>query len=571
MQVYSFPCPHCSATLRLKDRTFVGRQIDCPDCGRALAIVSDGQRGVAAEIVALPGVSGQLSVVSGQSVVGRTRPQKTTDNQQPTTDHGPPTTSRFDFAKWGDALKTPVGIAWTVAAGAALVFLVAAWPFGDSRAGGKREKSVSAEAIRPDDPVAVAPALGGAEPDPSAAGAPNVVKEQSANVQANLERLGARLAEFHRKHEHFPAGTVYGDGIAPTERLSWLATLFAATERQAGLQPLWDRTWNDPLNDRFVRRTIPELQNPAVKPLTGPNRYPATHFVGLAGVGFDAPELPVDHPRAGVFGIDRRTKLSDIKDGAANTLMVAGVTDNPGAWAAGGRGTIRAFTQEPYVNGPDHFGTGQSDGMAVLMADGSVRFVSKQTDPTVFRRMAAMSDGLPLDPRIPGEPGEPHGESPRQPAGEPLAEAPPPVAPQNEPPAIPAERRDPQQPAANLTPDPPAQQPPLEPRPLVAEPDVVPPPPKVIDVASALKQPIRRFEQVRPASVEQLLRQVEEMAAVPVRIDKEQLGVAAAALEKEVALKLENTSVGAILTALVEAAGLTYESGAEGIRVLPGR
>ncbi len=63
---------------------------------------------------------------------------------------------------------------------------------------------------------------------------------------------------------------------------------------------------------------------------------PATHFVGVAGVGDDAADLPVDHPRAGVFGNSRTTRLEDIHDGASNTLMVLGVTRDLGSWAAGG-------------------------------------------------------------------------------------------------------------------------------------------------------------------------------------------------------------------------------------------
>jgi len=113
-----------------------------------------------------------------------------------------------------------------------------------------------------------------------------------------------------------------------------------------------------------------------------------THYVGVAGVGADAPRLPKDNPRAGVFGFNRTTSPDDIPDGASNTLAVLGVVEHQGAWASGGRPTVRPLTQAPYVNGPDGFGSGQPDGMTAGMADGSVRFLSKEIDPRVMEQLA---------------------------------------------------------------------------------------------------------------------------------------------------------------------------------------
>ena len=67
--------------------------------------------------------------------------------------------------------------------------------------------------------------------------------------------------------------------------------------------------------------------------------------------------------------------------GASNTIAILGVTDRCGPWASGGNATVRPLTTPPYVNGPDGFGSGQPDGMLAGMADGSVRFISKDVDP----------------------------------------------------------------------------------------------------------------------------------------------------------------------------------------------
>ncbi len=51
MHPAEFRCPFCSTTLRLKDRSQIGRTIDCPDCQRPLQIVADSGavRAIAAE------------------------------------------------------------------------------------------------------------------------------------------------------------------------------------------------------------------------------------------------------------------------------------------------------------------------------------------------------------------------------------------------------------------------------------------------------------------------------------------------------------------------------------------
>jgi hypothetical protein len=118
-----------------------------------------------------------------------------------------------------------------------------------------------------------------------------------------------------------------------------------------------------------------------------------THYVGVAGVGSDAGKLGPGHPRAGLFGFNRTTRLEDVPDGASNTIAILGVTGNVGAWAAGGPASVRPLTKPPYVNGPDGFGSGQPNGMLVGMADGSVRFIARDTDPTVLEQLATIGGG----------------------------------------------------------------------------------------------------------------------------------------------------------------------------------
>ena len=58
---------------------------------------------------------------------------------------------------------------------------------------------------------------------------------------------------------------------------------------------------------------------------------------------------------------------------------------------AGGEATVRGLTQRPYINGPDGFGSGQPDGMLAGMADGSVRFLTKNMAPVVLEQLARIN------------------------------------------------------------------------------------------------------------------------------------------------------------------------------------
>jgi hypothetical protein len=309
---------------------------------------------------------------------------------------------------------------------------------------------------------------------------------------------------------------------------------------EAGPQPLWDQKWHDPLNDRFVRQPQPEFLNPAIGEQVGRNRFPATHYAGMAGVGQDAAELPIEHRRAGVFGYDRQTRLEDIRDGTANTILVAGVQERLGGWAGGGPGTVRGLTREPYVNGPDGFGTGQPDGMFVLMADGSVRTISKQTAPLIVRRMAAMADGFPLDESQPGEPGE-------------APESPPPADVQvaADPPAERGEAPDPEagDPAGVV---PPADLPEAPP---VVAPDPVEP---RVDIGAALAQKIERYEIPRPVTIRAVLQELEEMIGASFELNGGNTVELELRLDQTLTVSLEETTVGGILEEVARRAGLSY-------------
>ena len=442
-----------------------------------------------------------------------------------------------------EVLLSPVGIAWSVAGLVAVTLLIMAWPSGDSsKSQTPPDQAGNGKTVTDNKPPQDVPLGSEAIPSPDAS---VVIPPTAGNVETQLRQLGVSIESYVKRRERFPVGTVSLGDQPVKERFSWLADLVVQTAQKPMAEPQWDQPWNDPLNDRFVRQQLAPFLNPNIARRAGADRYPATHFAGIAGVGADAPNLPTNHPRAGIFGQDRVTRPEDITDGLSNTMMVAGVSEQLGSWAAGGHATMRPFTQEPYINGPDGFGTGEPGGMSVLMADGSVRFLSQKTSPTIIRRMAAMADGLPLDETVPGEPG-----ARPLPEAEPKSPAPskPPVVAQNQNP-----NPNPRIPEQTPTPNPNPENPGAElPQPAEVKPA------KPVDIGAALAVKIVKFEQIKDVPLRELIFQLEEMCGVPIRRGDDVPGGSAEIWKKPVSLSLKNTTVRQILETLLEKIPLSY-------------
>lgn len=513
----SFICPDCRAPLKVLDDSFVGTSLACPECHAALLAA----KSPAGEIIGQK-VPPKDAPHPGGSGKGQTPPSK---SRQAGKNSSEQVRSQPLLPAAGSS-RTPQIVAWIVAG----VCLLALIPFLIPAR--KADTVASKPQVKPDRPIDAGP-----EVNPPVTKVEPVVPKQHpvkplpGRPEGRLEELGKLVLDQTKAAGHFPAGTVPAAGLKAGQRWSWLSEIAAQHDNPNDTAVAWNQRWNDPTQDRFVRRSIPRFQNPLVATIISEDKYPATHFVGVAGVGPDAPTLPADHPRAGIFGQDRQTKMDQIRDGASNTMLLAGVEEHLGSWAEG-TASYRAFTREPYIHGPDGFGTGQPDRMFVLMADGSVRELNQKTDPRIVRRMAAMNDGFPLDVESPGEPGDPRPGT--VPIPDPLTAQVKPPDKANPPPGAP----------------------------------VVPLENKPLDIPTALSLKVSKFDQTKPAAAYKLLLQIEELAGVRIEYDRKQLGAAAERLDMEISLKKENASLAELLDDVLKQINLQRKSEATCIRIV---
>ena len=230
----------------------------------------------------------------------------------------------------------------------------------------------------------------------------------------NLRNLALAVCGYERQFGTSPPATYSGGPLPSEQRVSWVPLILTYADWCQDWCYLFDndRPWNAPENRLPRIRQFPVFSEPpSVVKSTEPPLVPPVlvcpanhckvergmpspmHYVGIAGLGRDAPSLPSGHPRSGVFGYDRKTRMADIKDGASETMMLAETTSANGPWTAGGPATVRGLdpAQPPYLGRARQFGGAHRGGAMMAFADGSVRFLRESIDSPIFEAVATVA------------------------------------------------------------------------------------------------------------------------------------------------------------------------------------
>lgn len=193
----------------------------------------------------------------------------------------------------------------------------------------------------------------------------------------NLKQIGLALHNYHDVYGTYPPAYVADEEGNPMH--SW-RVLILPYLGQAPLYEAYDFTepWDSPANE-FVLESMPMVF-----------RCPSNDDPISVDTGYAAVFGP-DCVFAGAEGIG----LRDITDGTSNTLMVGEAHGAAIPWT---KPQDVEIAQHPTLNDPDGLSSAHPQGLNVLFADGSVRFLHQSTNQETLQNLFQRNDGNLVQP-----------------------------------------------------------------------------------------------------------------------------------------------------------------------------
>jgi prepilin-type processing-associated H-X9-DG protein len=226
----------------------------------------------------------------------------------------------------------------------------------------------------------------------------------------NLKQIGLALHNYHGVHNGFPIGHV------PLKMWTWQSMTLPFLDQGALYSRIAYGSPDDCFTVSFLLGpddpgavTVPVFQCPAdpnsgkiYKSEPGYGLHAPLDYLGVSGASTGSND--------GLYYLASFVRTRDITDGTSSTIAVAerGIPDDLqsgwllcGAGVPIGSGNLDShLSMEPGIRpgggGSEHryhFWSWHSGGTHVLMADGSVRFVSENSDAVTLRRLSTRAAG----------------------------------------------------------------------------------------------------------------------------------------------------------------------------------
>ncbi|NQT15332.1 MAG: DUF1559 domain-containing protein, partial [Planctomycetes bacterium] len=193
----------------------------------------------------------------------------------------------------------------------------------------------------------------------------------------NLKQIGLGLLHYEADHETFPAGGTFNE-YAEMQH-GWMTMMLPNIDR-GDLEIDFSVPWDHPNNREALQTRLFLFENPAVR-----DPHPS-YLEGYAPAHYAA--------NSHVLGGDRRMGISDVTDGLSNTILAGEIVEGFKPWG-------HPFNwRDPTLglNVPGGFGSPRLDRVILFaMADGRVRKVSPDVDPSVLRALATPAGGETVD------------------------------------------------------------------------------------------------------------------------------------------------------------------------------
>jgi hypothetical protein len=232
------------------------------------------------------------------------------------------------------------------------------------------------------------------------------VREAAAVVQCrnNLHQIALALHNYEDTNGAFPAAVLPHRDLPFQRRLGWQVAVLPYLEQDVLYSRMKkDEAWDAEANRDGAATLLKCYQCAGNGNAAGPGEPALTHYVGIAGVGTDAADLPMKHPRAGFFGYARDIGSRDVKDGLSRTIAVIETASSNGPWVSGGPATVRGADPgaAPHVGPGRPFGSTHNvqrpflrsppTAANVALADGSARAITDGISAATLQALATIA------------------------------------------------------------------------------------------------------------------------------------------------------------------------------------
>jgi type II secretory pathway pseudopilin PulG len=192
-------------------------------------------------------------------------------------------------------------------------------------------------------------------------------RSQSSN---NLKQIGLALHMYHDQYKTFPPAVVTDANGKPL--YSGRVLLLPYLEQQNLYEAFnKDEPWNSDNNLPLTQTPIKTFMDPS----STDNKPGKTDYLFVTGQGT-------------IFEAGQYTSMGAITDGTSNTMVLVEVKSAGINWAEPRDHDMSAATPLPPGNHPG--------GNIVVLADGSVRFISKNINPQMLRQLSTKNGGEPV-------------------------------------------------------------------------------------------------------------------------------------------------------------------------------
>ncbi|MDH3717220.1 MAG: DUF1559 domain-containing protein [Planctomycetota bacterium] len=189
----------------------------------------------------------------------------------------------------------------------------------------------------------------------------------------NLKQLVLALISYSGRHGSLPAGGTFDQRGRALH--SWQTALLPYIEQGDLYERInFDVPWDNPENATVFSTVVPAFLNPGADP-SEEDGFGLSHYAANPLVLGASP-----------------TKLADIQDGAGQTILAGEVSENfrPWGYPANWRDPRLGINRSPHgFGGPWR----KVSGANFVFADGSVQFLSAETDPEVLQALFTPAGG----------------------------------------------------------------------------------------------------------------------------------------------------------------------------------